>query len=132
MQTFINDSILATSLLENNAMMFPLANTVCQLHLLLFLKENNFWLLWTVVKTTNHVQVTGEMKHVSTPYSKTILKIINQIILQHNDIRASFQGAQCIISYDSDKYDELMIIYSSFLKNIYCSDSSCHLINLYR
>ena len=108
-----SDSILAISLLKNNTMLFRLANTICQLYLLLFLMENNFWLLWIDVKTINHVQVTGEIKHVRTPYSKTILKIINQIILQHNDMWASFQGAQCIISYNSDKYNELMIIYSN-------------------
>ena len=55
----ISDSILAISLLKNNTMLFRLANTICQLHLLLFLMENNFWLLWIDIKTTNHVQVTG-------------------------------------------------------------------------
>ena len=59
LQTLISDSILAISLLKNNTMLFRLANTICQLHLLLFLMENNFWLLWIDIKTTNHVQVTG-------------------------------------------------------------------------
>ena len=63
--------MLAVSLLENNAMLFPPANTICQLHLLLFPMENNFWLLWINVKTTHHVQVAWEMKHVSTLYSMT-------------------------------------------------------------
>lgn len=48
--------MLAVSLVENNAMLFSLANTICQLQLLLFPMENNFWLLWIDVKTTQHGQ----------------------------------------------------------------------------
>lgn len=48
--------MLAVSLVENNAMLFSLANTICQLQLLLFPMENNFWLLWIDVKTTQHVR----------------------------------------------------------------------------
>lgn len=64
--------MLAVSLVENNAMLFPLANTIYQLYLLLFPMENNFWLPWIDVKTTHHVQVAWKIKHVSTLYSMTV------------------------------------------------------------
>lgn len=68
----ISDSVLAVSLLENNTMLFPLAITICQFNLLLFLMENNSWLQWMDVKTIHHVQVAWEIKCVSTLYSMTI------------------------------------------------------------
>lgn len=64
--------MLAVSLVENNTMLFPRANTIYQLHLLLFPKENNFWLPWIDVKTTQHVQVAWKIKHVSTLYSMSV------------------------------------------------------------
>lgn len=64
--------MLAVSLVENNVMLFSLANTICQLHLLLFPMENNFWLLWIDVKTTYRIRIAWEIKHVSTLYSMAI------------------------------------------------------------
>lgn len=64
--------MLAVSLAENNAVLFARAKTICQLHLLLFSMENNSWFLWIDVKTTHHIQVTWEIKHVSILYSMTV------------------------------------------------------------
>lgn len=68
----ISDDFQATELLGNNAMLFLLANTICQLHMLLFLLESNLRLLCIDVKPTHHVQVAWEIKHGSILHLVTI------------------------------------------------------------
>jgi hypothetical protein len=55
--TLNSGDMLADSPLENNTMLFQLANSICRLHLLLFLIENNFWLLCIDEKNTHNVKV---------------------------------------------------------------------------
>lgn len=93
----ISDDMLAVSLVENNTMLFSLANTICQLQLLLFPMENNFWLLWIDVKTTQHVRSLGNKtcQYTMSDYCLKNKKI-SQIILCVMIYGHGFQEAQCI------------------------------------